>query len=95
MQNPTTISVKDFKAKLFIYYVGLPNCREKDYLEEIIKGVNKEHDKTLKDFLLLVSDKIRREKQKQTSSRNKYLIIWANIVKLISDYLSGVKQEKK
>lgn len=93
MPKPSPNDIKNFKAMLFIFYTALPNSKEKTELERIIKGVNEHHDQDLRHLLNMIHDKITIEKRKQTTTRDKSLKIWANIMKIIIDYLSGASVE--
>ena len=93
MRKRTPNDIKEFKAKLFVFFTGLPNSKEKTELEKVIRGVNEKHDQDLKHFLMMIHNKVIQEKKKQTSTRDKSLLIWANIMKVIVEYLSGVNVE--
>lgn len=90
MEPKTPSEIKEFKAQLFIFFSALPPSLEKNILEQVIRGVNQHHDQELKSFLLMIHNKILKEKNKQTSKRDTSLLIWGNIMKVIKDFVTGV-----
>ena len=95
MQAKDIKDIKEFKAQLKIFYTGLPHSVEKLILQKVIEETNSDKQVDAKSLLVMVYQKIEKEKKKQTSQRDKSLLIWANIMKLLIAHLKGSNVEGK
>jgi hypothetical protein len=82
-------NMKNMIAELFLYYSALPNCKEKQELEIIIRNLSLPR-KDIKSILKMVQSKIvsdRTSSKVSATNRDKNLMLWKSVLEIFMKYL--------